>query len=108
MAPEIDAREYAHFLRMPTSAGFVADGGAAVKFAVAADGAALDGFGEALAEESERLGFTFVRVDAAQTKISMIQQIFFAVSGQIDWHGLARRVNTHAARQSSMRTTADR
>jgi hypothetical protein len=94
MTPEIDATEYATFLAEHYLKGFIADGGAAVKFAVATDYAAIDGFKQALAEESERLGFTFVRVDAAQAKISMIQKVFFAVSAQIDWHGLARRVNS--------------
>lgn len=97
MPPEIDATEYAVFLADAYLTGFVADGGAAVKFAVAADGEALAGFGQALAVESERRGFTFVRVDSAQAKISMIQQVFFSVSAQIDWHGLARRVNTTLA-----------
>lgn len=95
--PEIDAMEYARFLAGGYLAGFVADGGAAVKFAVAADGRALDGFDRALAVESERLGFTFVRVDSAQAKISMIQQVFFSVSGQVDWLRLARRVNATLA-----------
>jgi BREX system ATP-binding protein BrxC/D len=93
MPPEIDATEYAVFLADAYLTGFVADGGAAVKFAVAADGEALDGFDRALAAESERLGFAFVRVDSAQAKLSMIQQVFFAVSAQVDWLGLARRVN---------------
>jgi hypothetical protein len=68
-----------------------------VKFAVAADGQALDGFGQALAIESERLGFTSVRVDSAQAKISMIQHVFFGVAAQIDWQALARRVNASLA-----------
>lgn len=97
MTPEIDAIEYAAFLADAYLAGFVADGGAAVKFAIASDAVVLDDFGRALAEESERLGFTFVRVDAAQTKIGMIQQVFFAVSGQIEWLELARRVNASLA-----------
>jgi len=97
MTPDIDATEYAGFLAEAYLAGFVRDGGAAVKFAVGADAAALDDFGRAMAEGSERLGFTSVRVDAAQAKISMIQQVFFAVSAQIDWRGLARRVNASLA-----------
>ena len=104
MTPEIDATEYAEFLAKAYLAGFVADGGAAVKFAVAADHAALDGFGRALTEESERLGFTCIRVDAAQAKISMIQQVFFSISAQIDWNELARRVNASLA--SEMYETA--
>lgn len=97
MPPEIDATEYAVFLADAYLTGFVADGGAAVKFAVAADGEALAGFGQALAVESERLGFTFVRVDSAQAKISMIQHVFFGVAAQIDWQALARRVNASLA-----------
>src|SRR5665648_222722 len=97
MTPEIDAKEYAAFLAEAYLSEFVADGGAAVKFAVAADAAALETFRWTLAEASERLGFAFVRVDAAQTKIGMIQHVFFAVSGQIDWHGLAQRVNASLA-----------
>jgi hypothetical protein len=97
MTPEIDAKEYAAFLADSYLSGFVADGGAAVKFAVAADVASLEDFERALADGSERLGFTFVRVDAAHTKISMIQQVFFSVAAQIDWLGLAARVNTTLA-----------
>jgi len=93
VVPKIDPTEYAKFIADEYLTGFVADGGAAVKFAVATDDIALDGFERALAAGSERLGFTFVRVDAAQAKISVIHQVFFAVSTQIDWHGLARRVN---------------
>jgi len=97
MPAQIEATEYAVFLADEYLTGFVADGGAAVKFAVAADGAALDGFAQALALESERLGFTCVRVDAARAKVSMIQQVFFAVAAQIDWQALARRVNAALA-----------
>ena len=97
MPPQIDATEYAVFLADEYLTGFVADGGAAVKFAVAADDDALAGFRQALACESERLGFTCVRVDAAHAKISMIQHVFFAVAAQIDWQALARRVNASLA-----------
>jgi len=97
MTPDIDAKEYAAFLADSYLSGFVADGGAAVKFAVAADAASLDDFGRALADASERLGFTFVRVDAALAKISMIQQVFFSVAAQIDWPELATRVNAALA-----------
>jgi hypothetical protein len=48
MTPDIDATEYAGFLAEAYLAGFVRDGGAAVKFAVGADAAALDDFGRAI------------------------------------------------------------
>jgi hypothetical protein len=95
--PHIDAVEYAVLLADAYLADFVADGGAAVKFAVAGDDQALQGFGQALAVESERLGFTCVPVDAAHAKISMIQHVFFAIAAQVDWRALARRVNARLA-----------
>lgn len=97
MTPEIDATEYAAFLADAYLSGFVSEGGAAVKFAVAADTEALDSFERTLQSGSEAHGFTFVHVDAAKAKISMIQQVFFAVSGQIHWDVLAGRVNASLA-----------
>ena len=97
MAPEMPAEEYAAFLADEYLRGFVADGGAAVKFAVARDDAGQDSFGAVLAERSEILGFTYVNVDANWAKISLIQQVFFAVSEQIDWNELARRMNVALA-----------
>jgi hypothetical protein len=97
MTPVLDASKYAAFLADSYLTGFISDGGAAVKFAVAEDGFTIDKFSGALAQASERLGFTYVRVDAARAKVSMIQQVFFAVSAQIDWYDLARRVNASLA-----------
>ena len=97
MAPEVEAGEYARFLAEEYLSGFIADGGAAVKFAVGADAASLDTFARVVTDESERRGFTFVRVGAELVKISMIQHVFFAVADQIDWPGLARRRNTALA-----------
>jgi hypothetical protein len=97
MTAEINAVEYAAFLAEAYLSSFVRDGGAAVKFAVGADAAALERLDRDLQQAGESLGFTSVRVAAAQTRISMIQQIFFAVAAQIDWRGLAERVNMAVA-----------
>ena len=97
MTPQINAADYAAFLADDYLSSFVRDGGAAVKFAVGADAAALDRLERDLKHSSERLGFTGVRVAAAQTRISMIQQVFFAVAAQIDWSALADRVNAALA-----------
>ena len=97
MTPQIDAADYAAFLAEAYLSSFIRDGGAAVKFAVGADAAVLDGFGRDLKDGGEGLGFTCVRVAAAQTRISMIQQVFFAVAAQIDWRASADRVNAALA-----------
>lgn len=45
----------------------------------------------------DALGFAFVNVDSAQAKISMIQQVFFSVAGQIDWIAQARKIDSSIA-----------
>jgi len=105
MTPEISAAEYAAFLANDYLSSFVRDGGAAVKFAVGADAAALERLERDLNDGSQSLGFTCVRVAAAQTRISMIQQVFFAVAAQIDWSAAAERVN--AALASELYLAAD-
>ena len=97
MTPQINAADYAAFLAEAYLSSFIRDGGAAVKFAVGADAAVLDGFGQDLKDGGESLGFTCVRVAAAQTRISMIQQVFFAVAAQIDWSAAAHRVSAALA-----------
>jgi len=97
MTPVMEAAKYAEFLAKHYLATFVADGGAAVKFAVGEDNQAIDKFERTLEETSKNLGFTFVAVNGARAKISMIQQVFFAVSAQIDWYDLAARVNSTLA-----------
>jgi len=105
MTPEISAADYAAFLANDYLSSFVRDGGAAVKFAVGADAAALERLERDLKDGSQSLGFTCVRVAAAQTRISMIQQVFFAVAAQIDWSASAERVN--AALASELYLAAD-
>ncbi len=97
MLPEIAAREYSAFVADDYLSGFVADGGAAVKFAVWPDRAALEELRTDLSARCGEIGFSFVNVDSAHAKISMIQQVFFAVAGQIDWVALARTVNASIA-----------
>ncbi len=69
---------------------FIVKGGAAVKFVVADDAgiAALDTALGGLADEH---GLVFARVNSADVKLHMMQDVFFAVSRQIDWEADAQR-----------------
>jgi len=69
---------------------FIVKGGAAVKFVVAddADIAALDA---GLVGKAAEHGLVFARVSSADVKLHMMQQVFFAVSRQIDWEADAQR-----------------
>jgi P-loop Domain of unknown function (DUF2791) len=68
---------------------FVTDGGAGVKFAVG-DADQLAAVGGMLAEMSERHGLTYVAIDAATTKLHMIQDVFFAIARVLDWNAMAQ------------------
>ncbi len=82
--------EWLRLLRDEYLAEFIPAGGAAVKIAVVPaeqTAAVLDEVGIAAAE----LGYFVARVDAAQTKVHMIDKFFYAVARQIDWSALAER-----------------
>jgi hypothetical protein len=68
---------------------FVCDGGSAVKF--------IEGQAEQLVEVQGRLlalaeghGLMTCRIEASQTKLHMIQDVFFAISRSIDWPAMAQ------------------
>lgn len=69
---------------------FIPGGGAAVKFIVGED-ELLSQVHKRLATMSKERRLEFVAVDAAATKLHMIQDVFFAIARQIDWDALAQR-----------------
>jgi len=85
----IDIDEYAAFLNREYLDSYVREGGAAVKFVVAGDDDAADSFSAAVHGGAGAAGYLFARVDAAATRVHMIDQVFFEVARQVDWDGLA-------------------
>lgn len=69
---------------------FVPGGGAAVKFLVG-DDPALGDIRRQLEQRARDGTFQWVSVDAATTRLHMIQDVFFAIARQIDWEALAQR-----------------
>ncbi|MGH9131510.1 MAG: BREX system ATP-binding domain-containing protein [Acidimicrobiales bacterium] len=69
--------------------GFVDGGGAAVKFGVVPDEAAAASFSKWLGVLGEEAGYAVARVDAATTRVHLLEQVFFEVARQVDWDGLA-------------------
>jgi hypothetical protein len=79
---------------------FVAAGGSVIKFAVGDDDR-LTHVGGALAGLAERYGLIFVAIDAATSKLHMIQDVFFAIARAFDWPAMAQGfVEALFARQS--------
>jgi len=92
----IDVDDYASFLGREYLGSYIRDGGAAVKFLVARDDARADALSAAVRAGAEAAGYLPARVDAAVTRVHMIDQVFFDVARQVDWDGLA----TTAVRRS--------
>jgi len=85
----IAAEVYADFLAVEYLDSYIAGGGAAVKFVVAADTEEADRFSRSVRARAGAGGYATVRVDAIDVRVHMMDQVFFAVAQQIDWDALA-------------------
>ena len=66
---------------------FVAEGGAAVKFIVPLDGNEFSLIKSGLQNMAGEENYYYVSIDAASTRIHLIEQVFFQAARQIDWDG---------------------
>jgi hypothetical protein len=87
----VAAQEWLDLIEREYLRDFVTDGGAAVKFVVA-DADQLWAFSGGLTELSEQHQLAHVAIDAAATKLHMIQDVFFAIARALDWNGMAQRL----------------
>jgi hypothetical protein len=65
--------------------GFIGEGGAAVKFALVTGEQPARRLADQLVTRAEQRGFAAVQVDAATTRLHMIQDLFFAVARHLPW-----------------------
>ena len=68
---------------------FVPQGGSAVKFAILPEDA-FDKTAAALALMAGQRHLYSVRIDAAQTRLHMLHELFFAIAGRLPWADLAQ------------------
>src|SRR6266508_1895080 len=85
----LEVEDYLEFLGKEYLAGFIRQGGAAVKVVVAGDDDVAARFHAGLAADAAAEGFVYAAVDAAATRAHLADQLFFAVAGQVDWAALA-------------------
>jgi hypothetical protein len=85
----VAAQEWLDLIECEYLRDFVTDGGAAVKFAVS-ESERLSVLGALLAELAEQHGLAHVAIDAATTKLHMIQDVFFAIARALDWNAMAQ------------------
>jgi hypothetical protein len=67
---------------------YVRGGGAAVKFAVPCDGSTTGTVLGAVEQNARRADYLVVKLDAATTRIHLMDRLFFAIADQIDWDDL--------------------
>jgi hypothetical protein len=86
----LDAATYLDFIDREYLAPYVGHGGAAVKLLAVGDEAAAKELAVGLASIGD--GFQHAAVDAATTRVHMVDQVFAAVARQLDWVALAGSV----------------
>lgn len=85
----IPAGQFVSFLDAEYLRGYVDAGGAAVKFVVPDSAASAASFVDRFRSASDAANYATVCVDAAETRVHLLEQVFFQVASQIDWDGLA-------------------
>lgn len=83
-------REWLDVVRDEYLDGYVREGGAAVKLAVAGTDGVREQLRAGLCELAEARGFVGVTLDAAAVRLHRVDRLFHGVAQQIDWDLLAR------------------
>lgn len=85
MTEQIAADAWLEYLEDEYLSSFLRGGGAAVKFAITKDASQSAQLRRDLTAVCERNGFADVHVSAADTKVHMMERLFFAIARQIPW-----------------------
>ena len=93
----ISVEDYLSFLAGEYLEDYVANGGAAVKFVVPRDDTAASAFSSGFAAAAAQRGYAVAAVDAVETRVHLLEQVFFDVARQVDWDALADVAAARAA-----------
>jgi len=86
----LGAAEWLEVIEADYLRDFLPVGGAAVKFAVPGSGETAEQLASGLRTAATTAGLVTAEVDAAATRLHMVDQVYAAVSSQLDWRGIAR------------------
>lgn len=87
--PSLEVDEYLKHLQDEYLHSYIHTGGASVKFVATDADTTASYFSKRLAATAYDSEYLYVRLDALQTRMQFIEEVFFAVSQQIDWQMLA-------------------
>lgn len=102
------ADAYAAFLADEYLASYVPAGGGSVKVAVVGDADVADRFQRSLDAAADELECLAVHVSAETTRAHMVDQVFFAVSRQVNWERVAAAVVRSAYDDIALPASPDR
>ncbi|GAA4855823.1 BREX system ATP-binding domain-containing protein [Saccharopolyspora rosea] len=87
--PALEVDEYVKHVRNEYLHAYVHGGGASVKFVAGDEDTTTSYFSKRLENAACDGGYLHVRLDAAQTRVQFVEELFFAVSRNVDWVRLA-------------------
>lgn len=97
---DVDIHEWLTVVRREYLQSYIREGGATVKFLVPDDGMDRERLKLILESVAREENYAFAVVDAAQTKIHMIDHVFSEMARQIDWNNLAYSVVLRILREN--------
>ena len=101
MTAEMNVVDWLPFLEREYLDEFIRDGGASVKFVVPHDQQGKRAIIEGLEASAIERGYRIASASAGDTKIHLMDQLFFRVAEQIPWEQLARSVVESLARSDN-------
>ncbi len=100
MSATIGASDWLEFIQREYLSDFIDGGGASIKFAVPIDDSQREVCKSELVVRARDLGYVVCSVSADDTRIHMIDQLYFRVAGQIPWQELCESVLGRLAREA--------
>jgi hypothetical protein len=92
MTLAIAADKWVGFLETEYLQSYVKAGGAAIKFAVPLEDELVQRLVPSIEARAAQLGYIVAHIDSGETRVHMIDQLFFAIAQQVPWRESVRRV----------------
>lgn len=92
----LDVESYVAFLRSEYLDDYVRSGGAAVKMVVAGGDEVAERFSSRLTAAATEAGYRVCTLDSAEIRMPLVDQIFLAVSRELDWNSVAGEMTRRA------------